>query len=534
MATPLPPVGRSTSTPPLSNVGVTHRIGPDLHLENPMDTDQLSDISAVSPVTSIPPLDTREDVTELKINMVGENRESTELQKPLKIVMDDTSETIAENTVDPNTPLIDPEEKTQGKSEEETFLDGSIVPPSYTEEITQNIPENFAKQLGGDDEQSQSMDTTQPAPPNRKRRGDSPDQSLAKIVVKHKEPPIRLSTVHTLQKQETNIPDKYITVLYDYKTSNVLDLMEAIVIFQRDTYFYHGTNMCSALNILKIGFKSKEEIDKLESIGGDFGEGTYFSDNVEKVMSYGNVVFVCKLNMENSFVTTKELEGPIDKYDSVSFVGGKFDRHGKLVENNENNPRSYNEFCVFDTKNIEICYAFKLDTLGAQLDERNVYTCVHSLQDEKYFLNNHTIEPFLTKLYSSELHKTKLFYLRLDTKQMVSIFVPQNQSNEYVIDPSQYTFCYNQPDPLEQYRKGEFEINYVAVEMFLEGQQLLKDINEQDTNKKTIITQIPMANENDVIIESLSAFEFTLNPNSKIRRYIIKPHVFIILEYMGW
>lgn len=201
--------------------------------------------------------------------------------------------------------------------------------------------------------------------------------------------------------------NKRILSITRYKDGEALDInkyLKKIFNNKSKKYWFHGTKYCSVLKIIASHFAVRP--DSVEYPGEMLGPGIYLANNIYKTMKYGNICFVCAINVRNVLSITYEsvdslTNSPLfEKYDSV-ILQGKIDRYGEPYFNEAENKYVYDEICVKDPKNIVIKYIIEWTRPIVRTDGIPIKSCI-------YDYKNHTIlddlEDYEELAPSSEYH----------------------------------------------------------------------------------------------------------------------------------
>lgn len=108
--------------------------------------------------------------------------------------------------------------------------------------------------------------------------------------------------------------DLHIQNIYDLETLRPIDKRMWKSIFDDNDLYFHATPGCSAVSIIKNGFKLQKEITDvgIEMHPQYFGEGIYFAEHIEKSLMYGDYVFVNYIKFEDMNDQQIEIIPPMD------------------------------------------------------------------------------------------------------------------------------------------------------------------------------------------------------------------------------
>lgn len=336
-----------------------------------------------------------------------------------------------------------------------------------------------------------------------------------------------LSLIINTTRSDSN--SKYIILLYDYKQGTMLPTYRATEIMRDVDMYFHGTNVCSALTIIRTGFQPLRCDVKIS--GSMLGRGTYFTDNIEKTYAYGDVIFICKLNKSRNTLITDTPQPDLKKgnADSIGIVvyQGAHNRDGELVKPSARLSK-YNEICVLDSDDIEICYVLKLESLGMRLRQQREL-CLYDLKTNTFIMGGtDTSRNTLKEYYNTPLHQTQMYYIKLDSAGLVYNFVPQMKKERLPLDPNtDYTFSFypRYTDLDFELHQTEFNMHYLAATVFLGNRQLFKNNNSDKiyfANDEEATNALEIKNTN---------FGFIMKPKNPDMRMCIDPHYLIVLNY---
>lgn len=188
-------------------------------------------------------------------------------------------------------------------------------------------------------------------------------------------------------------PDIYLDDIYNFNTGLPVNTINMYYRLESNDYFFHGTKACSALLIMRDGFKIAPPGSKVS--GAMLGPGVYLSDNVRKTFAYGEFVFFCKISPKNQLEVKnvgnwrrqKNTLPDISKYDSV-FMKGTYDRFDNVNDENLLTASSsrFNEYTIQDANAITIDYVMKLNHMNAVKVPPRLICEINIKSDEfKYF-----------------------------------------------------------------------------------------------------------------------------------------------------
>jgi hypothetical protein len=390
-----------------------------------------------------------------------------------------------------------------------------------------------------------------PPPPVFVNMQVPPEHYLVKQCGELPPAPIQLNTIVTVNRRDV---DRYVTALYDYKERKVLPLTETFDILKGDKYYYHGTNICSAINIMIHGFQKSIQNSKVT--GSMLGDGVYLSDNIEKTIFYGDIVFVCELELGKILNYKSESEDFVDprttsneQFDTI-FYEGKYNRKGELVRKDAKRSR-FNEFCVSDPKNINIRFIIKLDERGLIIDPIDDIICVYDIKYANYFLgfglfsgpipDKPQAEKTLNELLKSHLYENEIFYLKMDIATIMYAFACQIGprgigGQRFVLDSEEaYTFScelshVNVQDTTTTV-VPTFSKHYIGARIFTGLTQIFKKKLRHGVYIPYYKETTEITNKLDITI--LNQFELSLKPKMNVQIFI-DPHILVALNYKQW
>lgn len=168
-------------------------------------------------------------------------------------------------------------------------------------------------------------------------------------------------------KRDKIADDIYVENVYNFASGLPINSMNLHYLLESNDYFFHGTRACSALLIMRDGFKIAPKGSRVS--GSMLGPGVYVSDNIRKTFAYGNFVFICKispkkqLEVKNIGNWVKQMENlpDISEYDSV-FMKGTYDRFDNINEERLliNSSSRFNEYTMQNLDAIKIEYVMQL------------------------------------------------------------------------------------------------------------------------------------------------------------------------------
>lgn len=146
---------------------------------------------------------------------------------------------------------------------------------------------------------------------------------------------IPLSKINNVE----NISDFFSQINTAIRTKDGTQILfsEMKLFFQSNNNFYfHGTNSCNALAILRDGFQIKKKGNL------SMGPGVYLNKNINHSLRYGNCIFVCFLKIKNTFDFGENFTEQTDLHLYDSFIMNK------------------DKICVKKPENVEIEYIIEM------------------------------------------------------------------------------------------------------------------------------------------------------------------------------
>lgn len=182
-------------------------------------------------------------------------------------------------------------------------------------------------------------------------------------------PVVETIKLKDLLNQKIIDDDIFIDDIYDYITGSPMNYLNLRYVLDSDKYYFHGTKPCSAMLIIRDGFKLRPSGAHFS--GEMLGPGVYVSDNIRKTFSFGNFVFVCKmvpkkqLEVENIGRELQEImfreEIQNESYDSV-LMQGTYDKSNNLNDKKllQNSSSRFNEVAVKKLNDLRIEFVMHL------------------------------------------------------------------------------------------------------------------------------------------------------------------------------